>query len=213
MTTTNIINNENKYVTLMEYNHHECESWYYFIKLQGNEENLNHLQKQLEQVDWVAINGLSTFDLDIEHTVSELTAKEMKLIEVNVYFNRKFDGVLKKIDFGFKSSDSNKRKMKRVFEKLGYGQIDEFIDNEDVEPHSDNEDEDEDESEETSNYESDSDDDSSSDSSSSSEEEVREKKKVEKVEKERAKGVPPALLNSNLPRFVKAHGVRRKNKN
>ena len=41
---------------------------------------------------------LSTFDLDLEHPVSEQTAKELIQVELNVYFHRKFDGKLKKID-------------------------------------------------------------------------------------------------------------------
>lgn len=193
-----------RYVALQETSGEEFESWIYFIRLEGNEENLNHLKKQLDQVDWVIIDDLSTFDLDLEHTVSELTAKEMTKVELNVYFHRKFNGTLQKINFGFKPKDSNKRKIKRVFDKLGYGQIDEFIDQEDVDPedlveeqnqHSENSSDDEDCSSTDSSDE--------SSSSDSSDDEKENEKPVKK-------GVPPALLNSNLPRFAKVHGVRRK---
>lgn len=191
-----------RYVALQETSGEEFESWIYFIRLEGNEENLLHLKKQLDQVDWVIIDDLSTFDLDLEHTVSELTAKEMTKVELNVYFHRKFDGNLKKINFGFKPKDSNKRKIKRVFDKLGYGQIDEFIDNEDVDQEDlvergDNEEDDNnDDDEEVSDTE------TSSSSSSSSDEDEKENNKP--------RGVPPALLNSSLPRFAKVHGVKRR---
>ena len=36
-----------EYVALMETNGKECESWYYFIRKEGNEDSLKHLQKQL----------------------------------------------------------------------------------------------------------------------------------------------------------------------
>lgn len=193
-----------RYVALQETSGEEFESWIYFIRLEGNEENLTHLKTQLDQVDWVIIDDLSTFDLDLEHTVSELTAKEMTKVELNVYFHRKFNGTLQKINFGFKPKDSNKKKIKRVFDKLGYGQIDEFIDQEDIDP--------EDLAELNQGSESSSDDDddnsSSDESSSSSDESSSEDEKENK--KPTKKGVPPALLNSNLPRFAKVHGVRRK---
>jgi hypothetical protein len=122
----------NKYVVLQETSEEEFESWMYFIKLEGNENNLSYLKHQLDQVDWKIYEGFSTFDLDMEHLVSEQTAKEMTKVELNVYFHRKFDGELKRIDFGFKNKDNNKKKIKRVFYKLGHGMIDKYIDEEDV---------------------------------------------------------------------------------
>jgi len=74
---------DGKYVILMETNGEECESWYYFIRLNGNEENLKYLNKQLEQVDWVILDGLSTFDRDLEHPVSAQTAIEMCKVDLN----------------------------------------------------------------------------------------------------------------------------------
>lgn len=190
-----------RYVALQETSGEEFESWIYFIRLEGNEENLLHLKKQLDQVDWVIIDDLSTFDLDLEHTVSELTAKEMTKVELNVYFHRKFDGTLQKINFGFKHKDSNKRKIKRVFDKLGYGQIDEFIDKEDI----DQEDLVE-EDNKANDSENDDDDEEVSDTTSSSSSDESEEEK----ENTKPRGVPPALLNSSLPRFAKVHGVKRR---
>lgn len=132
------------YVALMETNGQEYESWYYFIRREGNEEALKKLQEQLESIDWYIIEDLSTFDLDLDHNVSAQTAKEMTKLELNSQmFHRKFDGKLKMIDFGLdkikkkKKSDNevmNQAKICRVFDILGYGQIDEYISDEDLDP-------------------------------------------------------------------------------
>ena len=92
------------YVTLMKTSGKECESWYYFIRREGNEEALEHLKNQLEMVkDWYIIDDLSTFDIDMDHFVSAKTAKEMTKLEMNsCFFHRKFDGKLQKINFNFK---------------------------------------------------------------------------------------------------------------
>ena len=121
------------YAILMETNGEEMESWYYFIRVEGNEENLKHLQDQLEQVDWYILDEYSTFDLDLEHYVSAQTAKEMTKVDLNhTSFHRKFDGKLQKIDFGFGKKDKNKRKIKRINDVLCYGAIEVFIDDEDI---------------------------------------------------------------------------------
>ena len=151
-----------KYAILMESNDEEFEQWYYFIKVEGNEENLRYLQKQLEKIDWEIMEDLSTFDLEMEYFVSAQTAKEMTKIDLNAYsYHRKFDGKLKKIDFEFKKKDGNETKMCKVFDTLGYGKIEDYVSDEDV----DEED-----------FESDSTDDESV-SSESSEEEVNNLKK------------------------------------
>lgn len=125
--------NEEKYVVLMETNGEECESWLYFIKYKGNENSLNNLQKQLESIDWYILDDLSTFDLDLDHFVSSTTAKEMTKIELNHYsFHRKFDGKLKNIELNLRKKEKNEKKMVKVFDILGYGQIEDFIDEEDI---------------------------------------------------------------------------------
>ena len=122
-----------KYAILMESNDEEFEQWYYFIKVDGNEENLKYLQKQLEKIEWEIMEDLSTFDLELEYLVSAQTAKEMTKIDLNAYsFHRKFDGKLQKIDFEFKRKDGNETKMCKVFDTLGYGKIEEYISDEDV---------------------------------------------------------------------------------
>lgn len=126
-------NMTSKYATLMETSGEEQESWYYFIKVDGNEGFLKHLQEQLEQVDWYIIDDLSTFDLDLDYYLSAATAKEMTKLELNhCSFHRKFDGKLNKIDFDFKKKDGNETKICKVFDILGYGKIEDYIDDEDI---------------------------------------------------------------------------------
>jgi len=124
---------DGEYIILMETNGEEYESWYYFIRLDGNEENLKHLNEQLEKVDWHILDDLSIFDIELEKTVSAQTAKEMTKVDLNHNsFHRKFDGRLKKIDFDFKKKDGNETKICKVFDILGFGQIDEYISDEDI---------------------------------------------------------------------------------
>ena len=174
---------EAKYATLMETNDEECESWYSFIKYDGNEENLRHLKNQLETVDWYLLENASTFDLELDFLVSAQTAKEMTKVELNTASpHRKFDGTLQKIDLRLKKNHLNEKKMRRVFDKLGYGQIENYVDQEDCN----------DENIEL----------SSGGGSSDSE----EKSSPEK----RRKGIPPAPLKSTLPRIAKAKQHRKK---
>ena len=189
-----------EYVVLMETNGHECESWYYFILKQGNESNLKYLEDQLNKVDWYMEDDLSIFDIDLDHTVTAKTAKQMTKLELNSYqFHRKFDGKLKKIDLGFKKKDKNVRMIEKTFDVLGYGQIEDYIDDEDIDPEdlTDNE------------SESDTDSGSESDTDSGSESDTeKESSKVTDVKK----GIPPALLNSDRPNWAKAKGKRQQRK-
>jgi len=122
-----------EYVALMETNGKECESWYYFIKYDGNEKALKQLESQLNKVEWYVVDDLSVFDLDLDHFVSASTAKEMTKLELNAYsFHRKFDGKLREIDLGFKRKDKNEKKICKAFDQLGYGQIEDYIDDEDI---------------------------------------------------------------------------------
>jgi len=134
---TSIVSEESqtKYAILMETNGEECESWYYFIKYNGNEKSLEHLKKQLEQIEMYVIDDLSTFDIDLENLVSAETAKQMSKVELNsVSFHRKFDGELKTVNLGLKRKDSNEKRIMKTHEKLGFGNIDEYIDQEDIDP-------------------------------------------------------------------------------
>jgi hypothetical protein len=187
---------ESKYVVLMETSGEECESWYYCIKYEGNEKNLKHLQEQLETVDWYILDDLSTFDLDLDHFITIKTAKQLTKLELNHHsFHRKFDGVLDKIDLNLRTKDKNEKKMVKIFDILGYGQIEDYIDGEDL---------DEEDLTDTPQTSSDDDDPEGSSSDSSVESHDREKSKTNK------KGIPVALQKSNLPRFAKAKRRQRK---
>jgi hypothetical protein len=170
-----------RYAVLMETSGEECESWYYSIRYEGNEINLKKLQDQLESVDWYILDDLSTFDLDLEHLISELTAKELTKLELNHQcFHRKFDGILDNVDMCLRTKDKNEKKMVKVFDILGYGQIEDYIDREDID--------DEDLADSTDSN--DSDEDKSGNDISDNFESTDE-------------GIPVSLLKSNLPRFVR----------
>lgn len=189
------------YAVLQETSGEESESWLYFIKYQGNEEALAHLGKQLEKVDWYIVDDLSTFDLETEYLVCERTAKEMTKVDLNHYsFHRKFDGKLEKIDLGFKEHHSNEKKMSKAFDVLGYGKIEEYIDQEDVDPEDLNANT-ESESESETESESESENESGSESKSHDEKTKKRGKLPEVVSKK-----PPKV---EIPRFAKAKAKRR----
>lgn len=190
---------EYKYACLMETSGEECESWYYCIRYEGNENNLKHLQDQLESVDWYILDDLSTFDLDLEHFVSETTAKELTKLELNHHsFHRKFDGVLDKVNLNLRNKDKNEKKMVKVFDVLGYGQIEDYVDKEDL-----------DEEDLTDTPQSSSEDDED-DEDSDGDEPDDESRDETPVKKERKKGIPVVLQKSNLPRFALAKRRQRK---
>lgn len=121
-----------KYAILMETSDQDAESWYNFIRVQGNEEALQHLLEQLEKVEFEVSEETSAFDLELVHLVSEQTAKEMCSVDLNSrMFHRKFDGKLQKINFGFSKRDSNEDRIDKVHELIGFGDIDQFVDGED----------------------------------------------------------------------------------
>jgi hypothetical protein len=123
---------DGEYCVLMETNAKESECWYYFLRVQGNEESLKHLFDELESIDWCIDEDISMFTLDLDRPVSAQTAKQMTRLQLNTcLFHRKFDGHLKKINFGLKKKDSTEKKMGKVFDLLGYGGIDEYISDED----------------------------------------------------------------------------------
>jgi len=124
---------ENSYVVFIETNNEKNQTWYTFIRKDGNENSLLKLQIQLSQIDWYSLKDLSIFKLDLDNTVSEKTAREMCSINLNLWmFHKKFDGEMKDIDFAFKKSDSNEKRIEKVFDTLGYGQIQEYLSNEEV---------------------------------------------------------------------------------
>jgi hypothetical protein len=177
----------------------------YLVVWDGNEENLKHLQEQLDQVEWYIIDDMSTFDLDLDHLVSAQTAKEMTKVELNhCSFHRKFDGRLKKIDLGFGKKDKNKRKIRKTFEVLGYGLLEEFIDDEDIDP----------EDLVSCSESSDEDTDNESVSSSDSEDEKRRRDRRRDVndgdDRKRHDNPPPSVLKDRLKDRIKDESDKRK---
>ena len=127
--------NENNYVVLCETNEHESESWYYFLKYNGNEKALEYLSQQLEKIDMYLMEDMSTFDLDIDHYFSDQTALEMIKLEVNsVSFHRMFRGDLQMINLGLKKRDDNEDMLIKCYDKLGMGQVEDYIDGEFIHP-------------------------------------------------------------------------------
>ena len=137
---------EARYACLQETNEEEGESWMYFLKYDGNEEAIKHLSEQLESVEFYLIPGLSTFDIDIEHLVSATTAKQVTKLELNTHWHRKFDGKLKMVDLELEAVERkckkkgkdqercNEKKMEKLYDILGEGGIENFIDEEDIDP-------------------------------------------------------------------------------
>lgn len=124
--------NNVRYAILMETSGKECESWCNFIRYEGNEEALEHLQRNLAKVDFYILDELSTFDLDLKHLVNETTAKQMCSVDLNAtMFHRKFDGKMKKIHFDFSKKDENDDRIQKVNDKLGMGDIDQYVEDED----------------------------------------------------------------------------------
>ncbi len=122
-----------KYAILMETDGELSESWMYFIKHDGNEEALKSLKETIDGIDW-SVDDHNTFDVELDHLVSQSTAKDMVKIDLNFSSkHRKFDGVMQKIDFGFKVRDRNSKKMDRVCKLLEGGRIGKFVTEEDEE--------------------------------------------------------------------------------
>lgn len=181
-----------KYVILMETNDEEFEQWYYFIKVDGNEENLEYLSKQLEKIEWEIMEDLSAFEIDMDYFVSAQTAKEMTKVSLNYYSDhRKFDGKLKKIDFEFKKKDGNETKICKVFDTLGCGKIEEYISDEDID-------------------EEDLCSDSDSHSESTDEESVSSSSSEEDNKKKPNKKVPSSVLREKLKEKIKKEQDKRK---
>ncbi len=138
---------KNKYCILAETNGGENETWYYFIKYNENKNALKHLKSQLDTIkDMVIIDieeiQTSVFTLDLENLVNEKTAKEMTKININSFtYHRKFDGILNSIHLRLHKikkedddddEDINIKKLIKLHEKLGMGQIEDYISKEDI---------------------------------------------------------------------------------
>lgn len=139
----------NTYVILCETNGEEFEQWYYFIKKNDNETALKYLSDQLDKIEKFILDDLSMFDLDIENGVSEQTAKEMTMVDINAFqYHRKFDGKLQLVDLKLRKRDDSERMIEKAHDMLAYGDISKFIDNEDKNGKENSEEEDDNEEDE-----------------------------------------------------------------
>lgn len=188
---------EGDYYILVETNADEVESWYYFIRKEGNEEAIKQLKEDLDKVkEPEYIDDMSVFWIDIDKTVSAQTAKEMSKVELNSYqFHRKYDGKLKTIDFKFRTDKKEKQKriLEKIFDKLGYGKIEEYISDEDI---------DTDDMESLSESDTDSDNDEIADMKDGVkevEEDISELS-IETIKKR----LPPGLAESDVPQWARS---------
>lgn len=119
------------YAVLMETDGDKCESIYYFIKYEGNEEALKALGAELGKIqEQTVFEGVSNFDLDLDSLVSETTASEMIMLELNSKsYHRKFDGKMTPINFKFKPGKKydDEGLIIRVDAILGDGRIDKYV--------------------------------------------------------------------------------------
>ena len=121
------------YCVFCETNLQYLESWYTFIKKEGNEIALRSLQKQLDEVVWDTDPDSGHFQLDLENTVTPASARQMIHIDLgNKFFHQKFDGLMKEVDLKISKKDKDRvkvRKANRVLQKNG---IRRFLEAEDL---------------------------------------------------------------------------------
>ena len=122
----------NTYATIQEYMEKDMEAILYFVKYQGNERRLQKLKDTFENIEWVVVDDQSTFDIDLDHLVSNDTAKQVTKLELNSNWHRKFDGKLKSINFRIKSDDDEEEKIKKVTDIIGGGKIADYLSEEDI---------------------------------------------------------------------------------
>uniref|UniRef100_A0A6C0LVY0 Uncharacterized protein n=1 Tax=viral metagenome TaxID=1070528 RepID=A0A6C0LVY0_9ZZZZ len=123
-----------KYAVLMETSSVDFESWYYFVKYNGNEEELKNISTQFSKIETPTVyDDINIFDIDVVNLVNEQTASDIIMLELNsVSYHRKFDGVLKNVDFDFEEDDNDMHRLYKIFDVLGNGNIDEYISDEDI---------------------------------------------------------------------------------
>jgi hypothetical protein len=134
------------YVVLIETSEEKRESWYYFLQYEGNKDNLRHLERQLNSVEWKLLPGLCSFQLDVDFLVSETTARQMSKLKMNFIPHQKLNGKLKKIYFDIDNNvDGNVTKMGKIYDTLKFGRIAKFFKNDDYTEDGDDEEDDDEE--------------------------------------------------------------------
>tara|TARA_B110000285_G_scaffold132813_1_gene149019 strand:- start:1722 stop:2258 length:537 start_codon:yes stop_codon:yes gene_type:complete len=142
--------NKSRYAVFAETNTDDMETWLTFIEINGNEEHLSILSNQLDEIDWSAAPEYTGMFVIDTKGVSLSTARDMMFVNLNTRYDpNKFDGRMKKIDFGFEKRDSDETKAVKVYELIGEGNICNFLGREDLEGCSLKESDDEDYSDES----------------------------------------------------------------
>lgn len=121
-----------KYAVIMETSGPDFESWYYFIKYEGNKEALQYINDQLNEIEEdVVYPDISKFDIDLVNLVSLECVNQMIMLELNaVTYHRRFDGKLEMIDFGFRKKDKDSKRLFKVDDIIGDNKFENFIDDE-----------------------------------------------------------------------------------
>jgi hypothetical protein len=121
-----------KYAVIMETSGPDCESWYYFVKYEGNEDALKHLGDQLALVeDDVVYSDMSKFDIDLENFVTLECVNQMIMLELNsVTYHMRYDGKMKTINLGFKNKDKDTKRLSKIDDIIGNGNMDKFLSDE-----------------------------------------------------------------------------------
>lgn len=125
---------ERRYAVLSESNVDYPETWFYFLHAsESNLPHLKHLADQINMIDWEILEGCSVFAIDADNTVSEQCAIDMCKIDLHTrHVNRKFDGVMRRVDFGFHKKHRNHKLILKVNDLLLKGKISQYIDDEHV---------------------------------------------------------------------------------
>lgn len=124
------------YAVLSEICNDDAENCFYFIKYEGNEAALRNLRDSLGEINWEKFENMYIFRLDMDNLVSDTTAREMSN---TIFYNKVFNS-MKMIDFNFEENDSNESNFETVIEKIGFGNIRDYLEDEDdIEDDSDEE--------------------------------------------------------------------------
>jgi hypothetical protein len=120
------------YAVFSEMNVDELETWYTFIRKEGNAEPLESLKRIIDGIRWDdAPDDVSVFSLDTKG-VSEKTAKEMCMIDLDHYFfHSKFDGKMKRVPV--EDHSSSRRTAISLHDQVGGNNIADFLSDEDLE--------------------------------------------------------------------------------
>ena len=124
--TSHIMTGE--YVTLMETNGKECESWYYFIRCKDNMEALEHLQQQLEGSSKLSDEEVAKMKADAEINAEADKLEKEKIDVLNQADSLIFQTEKSIKELSDKITEDDKSKIEPLLEELKKAHNDEDID-------------------------------------------------------------------------------------